>query len=260
MRSPLLTALAGGALLLVAGCATTAPSSYRAAELGRWRPVERDAALMRFDASSGSPEVLGVRERRDSERHLRQEIALANATVLPRENRLSVEIKFAPEGFRDLLLAPATPIERHNAATLDRTLRAEFPAAATSVAEAPRSNRFGPYGYASARTSDGISCVYAWQVAEAGPTRLPEGVTAVGLRFRFCDPKQSPNDLLALFEAVSLRFDGARNGSGGTPFLDTLLRPDEEQATIRPAAMREVSPTPEGGDMPIPLAPRDAER
>ncbi|MCW2249332.1 hypothetical protein M2352_004992 [Azospirillum fermentarium] len=178
---------------------------------------------------AGAPvSVVAARSRAVGPVYRSYAVVLSNASVLPGENRLSLDVQAVPDNLFDALVPPERPfpVPLYTSETLAETLEKEFPGMDVKVADGARRNRYGDYDYAVASGVDdagaGSVCVLAWQLVTDHGRILPQRVEAVRLEWRVCAPGADPRPLLQPFDRLGLRL--------GETVLDaeaaTLATPD----------------------------------
>jgi len=185
-RTSLIVALA----LAVAACSYK-PRGPRLATLASKVPVENAF----ISTPPGGPQPIAIVEQRFYNGVL-QEILLENPTASAGENVL-VARAFGPMG--DDRGMERMPMDEPTTADIRREMRERFPGVAMTISETYVQNRFGPFGFATGRLGNGVSCIYAWQQIRAKKSVLFPGYRgAVTWRLRFCDRGATPRELLYL--------------------------------------------------------------
>lgn len=161
---------------------------------------------------AGAPvSVVAARSRAVGPVYRSYAIVLSNASVLPGENRLSLDVQAVPDSLIDALIPPERPfpVPLYTGETLAAALEKEFPDMDVKVADGARRNRYGDYDYAVATAVDGTGassvCVLAWQLVTDHDRILPQRVEAVRLEWRVCAPGADPRPLLQPFDRLGLR-------------------------------------------------------
>ena len=140
----------------------------------------------------GGPAIIAVLEQR-YQNALAQDIVLENNSSVPGENVLYVRA-FGPMG-RDAgrnRLGPDIP----SLSGIQRELRQRFPGIGMQVSGLYAQNRYGPIGYATGRSSSGVSCIYVWQRIAPEPRLVTFQRGSITWRLRLCEPNTSVRDLL----------------------------------------------------------------
>lgn len=179
------------ALAFAVGACSYKPRGPRLATLASKVPVENAF----ISTPPGGPQPIAIVEQRFSNGVL-QEILLENPTASAGENVL-VARAFGPMG--DDRGMERMPLDEPTTADIRREMRERFPGVAMTISETYVQNRFGPFGFATGRLRNGVSCIYAWQQIRAKKSVLFPGYRgAVTWRLRFCDANATPRELLYL--------------------------------------------------------------
>ena len=112
-----------------------------------------------------------------------------------------------------------------------RELRENFADIDMGIGQTLTRNSFGPFGYALGKTSQDLTCLYAWQFAPGRPAPLisdpaVDGVTAsqpavaTSVRVRLCKQHVAEADLVAMVSQMAVFPPHST-----TPYLDTTYRP-----------------------------------
>ncbi len=172
--------------------------------------VAPEQALARLPAEAGA--VVSVTERREKER-LTQTVALAGDATARGGNRIRIVA-----ADRDPAVTRRMTEER-----LEAELATEFPGIDMRPIGRMASAAGAPLGIASGRSSDGATCVYAWQESRAVPQGGRTGgffaaeAVDLSVRVRLCRQGMSEERLAALVEGLTLRGDVALRGGAGAP-------------------------------------------
>ena len=172
--------------------------------------VGAERALARLPAEAGA--VVSVTERREKDR-LTQTVTLSGDAMARGGNRIRVVA-----ANRDPAVTPRMTEER-----LEAELAAELPGIDMRPIGRMASASGAPLGLASGRSSDGTTCVYAWQESRAVPQGGRSGgffasdEVDLSVRVRLCRQGMSEERLVALVEGLSLRGDVALRGGFGAP-------------------------------------------
>jgi hypothetical protein len=164
-----------------------------------WESVPPDRAAVRFDGPD-APAVVAARQRFDQDGGRLYDIALANKTLDPGENRVILATRGSEDRSQsvepDLAAFDLTPdvIGQNFDFLLKGARRTSTPAI--------RRNRYGPFHFMSADYPGSSQCVYAWQELEQTTMHFAGTGSATSLQFRFCDPDRSPEDIVAMFEQI----------------------------------------------------------
>ncbi|WP_255542593.1 cellulose biosynthesis protein BcsN [Azospirillum sp. INR13] len=201
-RTLLLAALAA-ATLLTSGCAGWVRDNLTQAP-APWRRIQPAALPVTLPDSRDFP-IVAARMRDTGTVYKSYIVALGNPTVLPGENRLTVDVQTLPDSLFGALVQPPRvfPVPLYTMETLTETTKREFPDMRVKVADGARRNRYGDYDYVTAQDGEN-SCVLAWQLITDHKRTLPERIEAIRLDYRVCGVGSNIRALLAPFEAMTL--------------------------------------------------------
>lgn len=201
-RTVVLVALAA-ATLLTSGCAGWVRDNLTQAPTP-WRRIQPAALPVTLPDSRDFP-IVAARMRDTGAVYKSYIVALGNPTVLPGENRLTVDVQTLPDSLFGALVQPPRvfPVPLYTMETLTETTKREFPDMRIKVADGARRNRYGDYDYVTAQDGEN-SCVLAWQLISDRKRILPERIEAVRLDYRVCGVGSNIRALLAPFEAMTL--------------------------------------------------------
>ncbi|AWK88296.1 cellulose biosynthesis protein BcsN [Azospirillum thermophilum] len=191
------------AALLTAGCAGWVRDNLSQSSTP-WRRVQADALPVTLPPGGSFP-IVAARTRSTGQVYRSYIAVLGNPTVLPGENRLSIDVQTLPDSLMGALVQPPRifPVPLYTTETLTRTLAAEFPDMTAKVADAARRNRYGDYDFAVAHDEQN-SCVLAWQLITDHTRTLPTRIEAVRLEYRVCGTTRDPKALLRPFDSLVL--------------------------------------------------------
>lgn len=169
-----------------------------------WARVPPDDVPVILPAG-GSVRAIAARRRTIGDIFQSYILVLSNPTVLPGENRLSLDVEWVPESIYGALVRPDRPypVPLYTEERLQATMEREFPDMETAIGDTVRRNRYGEYDFATARGENEI-CVLAWQLIDDRRRVLPETVAAIRLEWRVCGNGASPAPLLAAFDRLTL--------------------------------------------------------
>ncbi len=210
-------------LVPLAGCAefadrgTTSPYATASVSPSLAREVGADRALARLPDEAGA--VVTVTERREPDR-LTQTIALSGDAATAGTNRIRVVAATRDPG----------RLRRPTEEAITAEMEAEFAGLDMRPSSRSITAAGGPIGVATGRSTEGATCVYAWQEIDARPGRGPDGIFAsetvdVSVRVRLCRRDLSEDRAVALVEGLRLRPDVAPLGGwsvAGTSGVDAL--------------------------------------
>lgn len=201
------TLLVVSALTTLVGCGEINLNKDDRPHTSPWKPVAPSSAPVLLPAKS-SPAIVGVRTRHEIQGYDTWTMVLANASDVPGENRLTVDIVPEDESPLAILNDQERPL-RGPLYTPDRlaeTLRREFSGAAGGPSEVGRRNGYGVYDFATVRKGATV-CVLAWQMIDDKKRTLPAAIERIRLEWRFCAPGIDAASLLEPFDKVMLAPD-----------------------------------------------------
>ncbi len=263
-------------LSLLAGCASGGPPQI----LASTRTVDASAAYAL--PPPGGPTIVSVIER-PYNNAIQQEILLSTSARTPGQNVLRVQF-FGPVK-ANLSGGDTLRDSQLGVTDISRELRGTLPGIAMHRSPNYVQNRYGPFGFASGRSSSGDTCIYAWQRIRPGESqsRWLTGRGSIQVRLRLCDARLNEEQLLAFMYGFSINAafnDYSWNPYGeppgppanlGRPGPDVYpagpglppsaaLMPPPQQPQARPQAQRRaaapVSPvTPARMPRPAPIGP-----
>ena len=202
-RRTVLLATLAAATLLTSGCAGWVRDNLTQAPTP-WRRIQPAALPVTLPDSRDFP-IVAARMRDTGTVYKSYIVALGNPTVLPGENRLTVDVQTLPDSLFGALVQPPRvfPVPLYTMETLTATTEREFPDMRIKVADGARRNRYGDYDYVTAQDGEN-SCVLAWQLISDRKRTLPERIEAIRLDYRVCGVGSNIRALLAPFEAMTL--------------------------------------------------------
>ncbi|MFP5515415.1 MAG: cellulose biosynthesis protein BcsN [Alphaproteobacteria bacterium] len=203
MARTLLLATLAAAALLTSGCAGWVRDNLTQAPTP-WRRIQPAALPVTLPDSRDFP-IVAARMRDTGAVYKSYIVALGNPTVLPGENRLTVDVQTLPDSLFGALVQPPRvfPVPLYSMETLTEATKREFPEMRVKVADGARRNRYGDYDYVTAQDGEN-SCVLAWQLISDRKRILPERIEAIRLDYRVCGVGSNIRALLAPFEAMTL--------------------------------------------------------
>lgn len=203
LRRAVLLATLATATLLTSGCAGWVRDNLTQAPTP-WRRIQPAALPVTLPDSRDFP-IVAARMRDTGAVYKSYIVALGNPTVLPGENRLTVDVQTLPDSLFGALVQPPRvfPVPLYTMETLTETTKREFPDMRIKVADGARRNHYGDYDYVTAQDGEN-SCVLAWQLISDRKRILPERIEAVRLEYRVCGVGSNIRALLAPFEAMTL--------------------------------------------------------
>lgn len=228
----------------LAGC-DTVPYPELASGRGReeWRDIPLDKARVTFREPSVAPKVLAVKEKYSDSGLLTQQLTLENATALPGENFVLLNISYngtaAPAFSSGTIFAG-----RYNDTYIKDALDEQFGDLAPDmdISTTTNFNRYGPYAYASYSHYGEPACVFAWQTITDRDRILPDTINAIAVEYRYCGPAASPERLLAPFNDLYFPFE-----AGVLPGFEEYPLTNEELARQYESSLRGYRPETETG-------------
>ncbi|MEP7453555.1 cellulose biosynthesis protein BcsN [Phyllobacterium sp. SB3] len=171
----------------------------------------------------GGPSVVSVIER-PYNNAVQQEILLSTSANTPGQNVFRIQL-FGPvkpnlsggETLRDPQLGVAD---------ISRELRGTLPGVAMHRSPNYVQNRYGPFGFASGRSTSGDTCIYAWQRIRPSEsqTRWLTGRGSIQLRLRLCDASLSEEQLLAFMYGFTI--NASFNSYSWNPYGEMASSPE----------------------------------
>jgi hypothetical protein len=179
-RSGLAVLLAGSLAAMLAGCGAGVREDPRIAT--ERSAVTADQSFVSLPA--GGPAILGVIEKRYSNA-IMQKTILSNSSHFQGENYLTVvlfgDVKLTTNG------ANSWPDDFITPSLIASETRWALPGLALKPSPYFAQNKYGPFGYATARTASGDICLYAWQRIARHQGRMFIGETgSISVRLRLC--------------------------------------------------------------------------
>jgi hypothetical protein len=202
MRRGLLSALLAGSLL--AGCSELIDGPDPSKSFTSWARIAPAEVPVVF-APNATPSIVQARKRSLGRTYASYVMVFANPTTLTGENRMLMDVEFAPATYIALLRRPDRPFQfpLYTEESLRRTFASEFPGMPIVIADTPRTNRYGNYDLAFSVKGQ-TTCVLAWQLIDDTARILPETIASVHMEWRMCGPGISPEPLLAAFDKLTL--------------------------------------------------------
>jgi hypothetical protein len=149
----------------------------------------------------GGPSVVAVLQQQYQD-GLSQEIALSTASLTTGQNAFYVSLLNNTAGNMEIpntLSLPSMTPDRLQSEMEERMPGVEMETSLVYV-----QNRFGPFGFATGRSSAGDLCLYAWQRIEPGEPAIFVPGGAVSVRLRLCDADASVDQLLRVFYGYTI--------------------------------------------------------
>jgi hypothetical protein len=142
----------------------------------------------------GGPSIVAVLQRK-YQNGVTQEIALSTASLTPGQNAFYVSLSTGRRGMSeidDVLNLPISISQDRIAGEMEERL----PGVDMQTSLVYVQNKYGPFGFATGRSANGDTCLYAWQrIAPDKPAVfIPGG--AISVRLRLCDAAATQEQLL----------------------------------------------------------------
>ncbi|MGO4524582.1 cellulose biosynthesis protein BcsN [Microvirga sp. 2MCAF35] len=149
----------------------------------------------------GGPSVVAVLQQQYQD-GLSQEIALSTASLTSGQNAFYVSLLNNTAGNTEIpntLSLPSMTPDR-----LQREMEERMPGVEMETSLVYVQNRFGPFGFATGRSSRGDLCLYAWQQIEPGEPAILVPGGAISVRLRLCDADANVDQLLRVFYGYTI--------------------------------------------------------
>jgi hypothetical protein len=149
----------------------------------------------------GGPSVVAVLQR-SYQNGVSQEIALSTASLTPGQNAFYVSLlnnASSPEGATETLTLRSLTPDRIQAEMEERIPGVEMQTSLVYV-----QNKFGPFGFATGRSSSGDLCIYAWQQIEPDEPAIFVPGGAISVRLRLCDADANVEQLLRVMYGYTI--------------------------------------------------------
>ncbi|WP_052003363.1 cellulose biosynthesis protein BcsN [Microvirga sp. BSC39] len=178
---------AAAVLMSVAACAGRSDLGY--ATLNSEVPATRAIVV----PPPGGPSIVAVLQQ-TYQNGISQEIALSTASLTAGQNAFYVSLLNNTASNMEipetLSLSPLTPDR------IEREMEERIPGVAMQTSLVYVQNKFGPFGFATGRSSQGDLCLYAWQQIEPDKPAILVPGGAISVRLRLCDADASVDQLL----------------------------------------------------------------
>jgi Cellulose biosynthesis protein BcsN len=186
---------AAAALMSVAACAGRSDLDY--ATLNSEVPATRAIVV----PPPGGPSVVAVLQR-TFQNGISQEIALSTASLTSGQNAFYASLLNNTASNMEipetLSLPPLTPDR------IEREMEERIPGVAMQTSLVYVQNKFGPFGFATGRSSRGDLCLYAWQQIEPDKPAVLVPGGAISVRLRLCDADASVDQLLRVMYGYTI--------------------------------------------------------
>jgi hypothetical protein len=186
---------AAAALMSVAACAGHSDLGYAA--LNSEVPATRAIIV----PPPGGPSVVAVLQQA-FQNGISQEIALSTASLTSGQNAFYVSLlnntASNTELPETLSLPPLTPDR------IEREMEERIPGVTMQTSLVYVQNKFGPFGFATGRSSRGDLCLYAWQQIEPDKPAVLVPGGAISVRLRLCDADASVDQLLRVMYGYTI--------------------------------------------------------
>ncbi|EIM27126.1 hypothetical protein MicloDRAFT_00036800 [Microvirga lotononidis] len=194
-RKALSCVAAGAVLMAASACAGRSDLGY--ASLMSEVPATRAIVI----PPPGGPSVVAVLQQQYQD-GLSQEIALSTASRTTGQNAFYVSLLNNTAGNMEVpnsLSLPSMTPDR-----LQREMEERMPGVEMETSLVYVQNRFGPFGFATGRSSTGDLCLYAWQQIEPGEPAIFVPGGAISVRLRLCDADANVDQLLRVFYGYTI--------------------------------------------------------
>ena len=183
------------ALMTLAACAGRSDLGHASlmAEVARTRAI--------IVPPPGGPSVVAVLQQQYQD-GISQEIALSTASRISGQNAFYVALlnnTAANTEIPESLSLPSLSPDR-----IQREMEERIPGVEMETSLVYVQNRFGPFGFATGRSSAGDLCLYAWQRIEPGELAVFVPGGAVSVRLRLCDADATVDQLLRVFYGYTI--------------------------------------------------------
>ncbi|MBD2748488.1 cellulose biosynthesis protein BcsN [Microvirga sp. BT688] len=186
---------AAAALLTVAACAGRSDLGYAA--LNSEVPATRAIIV----PPPGGPSVVAVLQQ-TYQNGISQEIALSTASLTSGQNAFYVSLLNNTASNMEipetLSLPPLTPDR------IEREMEERIPGVTMETSLVYVQNKFGPFGFATGRSSRGDLCLYAWQQIEPDKPAVLVPGGAISVRLRLCDADANVDQLLRVMYGYTI--------------------------------------------------------
>ena len=187
---------------------------------------------------AGGPAMVGVIEETRGN-GVTQTVSLATSSSVSGQNYFKVSYV----GGGGPAHAPRQSYKPFGEAELRRETARAAPGVALARSSAFLRNVYGPFGYATGRSSKGDTCLFGWQQIRSGnsPDGAGRNFGMIQVRVRLCDDRASERELLSVMYGYSLTgsFQGQIWNPFGAPPSAKIGQPGE---AIYPAAEGPVQP------------------
>jgi len=189
--------LVAATVVLTGASACAGPSSLDYTTLMAEVPATRAIIV----PPPGGPSVVAVLQQ-TYQNGISQEIALSTASLTTGQNAFYVSLlnnaASNPEIPETLSLPPLTPDR------IEREMEERLPGVEMRTSLVYAQNKFGPFGFATGRSTTGDLCLYAWQQIEPSEPALLVPGGAISVRLRLCDADATVNQLLRVFYGYTI--------------------------------------------------------
>ncbi len=201
----------------------------------------------------GAPGVLSIVESR-YRNATRQTIALVTRGKTPGENQLRVDIYGMTNA--GMPLEATLPDRPLNDVELYSEAQEALPNVSLHMSLNYMQNRLGPFGYAVGRSTQGDTCIYAWQRVATPDQNLSlfNSRVTLSVRLRLCDPRASEAQLAAMMMNLSVNVNLSR--AAPTPEPTALSDVGVAGVPMAPASIMTSAADPLPAAAPSRSAPR----
>ncbi|WP_210495880.1 cellulose biosynthesis protein BcsN [Microvirga antarctica] len=208
---------------------------------------------------AGGPSVVAVLERK-YQNGVSQEISLSTASATPGQNAIYVSMVNDLETLSEI--DDTLRVRRITPDVVQKEMDDRLSGVEMRTSLFYAQNKYGPFGFATGRSSVGDLCLYAWQQIEPTKPAILTPGGAVSVRLRLCDAEATEEQLLRTMYGYTITafFSSSDwNPFGDPPPVSPSL--GELDAPINPLASGQFGSTPPVRTTPAPVrraAPRRA--
>ena len=227
---------AAAAFLLLAACSTQSELRF-SAQMSEV-PATRAVIL----PPPGGPSVVAVVERK-YQNGVSQEIALSTASATPGQNAIYVSMVNDFETLSEI--DDTLRVRRITPEVIQNEMDDRLAGVDMRISLFYAQNKYGPFGFATGRSSVGDLCLYAWQQIEPTTPAILTPGGAISVRLRLCDADATEEQLLRTMYAFTIVAHFASpdwNPYGDPPAVSPSL--GEMDAPINPLASGQFGSTP----------------
>jgi hypothetical protein len=189
----------------------------------------------------GGPSIVAVLQR-SYQNGISQEIALSTASLTAGQNAFHVSLATGRRGLSeidDVLSLPTSITPDRIAGEMEERL----PGIEMQTSLVYVQNKYGPFGFATGRSANGDTCLYAWQRIEPDEAAVFVHDGVISVRLRLCDAAATQQQLLRSMYAFTISayyMSGSWNPYGSPPAPPAQL--GQIDAPIYPLGMGTAEP------------------